>query len=387
MQYYYIITFGCQANVADSERIASKLNALGYRIAKEEKNADLIVINACSVRQSAMNRVYGKIRNLKNERIILAGCILEKDKKKLSTKYQNIEFWHPDEYFDLTPIYSDNASANIPIMTGCNNFCTYCAVPYTRGRKRSRPAENIIKDVKTALKKGIREIWLLGQNVNSYKDKNINFAKLLRMINNIPGNFWIRFTSPHPKDFSDDLIKAMKECGKFSHYINLPLQSGDNNILKKMNRPYTAAHYKKLTKKIRKAMPDIAISTDIIVGFPSETRKQFENTVKVFKEIKFDMAYLSEYSPRPKTNAMRFMEDNVPHKEKELRKKILNDVLIKTALEKNKKLVGKTLIILNNRTSGNKLVLRSLASKCKKQGFLTVKITKATPWHLEGKLL
>jgi tRNA-2-methylthio-N6-dimethylallyladenosine synthase len=392
---YHIITFGCQANLADSERIASRLENFGYAKAKKERGADLIVLNACSVRQSAINRVYGRIKELSAQgrsalgrRIILAGCILEKDKKKLLTKYQNIEFWHPDEYFDLIPINSNLKTVNIPIMTGCNNFCTYCAVPYTRGRERSRKAKNIIKEVKTALKKGVKEIWLLGQNVNSYKDKNINFAKLLKMINAIPGDFWIRFTSPHPKDFSDDLIKAMAESEKFPHYLNLPLQSGDDEILKKMNRPYTVRYYKKLVKKIRKAMPDIAISTDIIVGFPGETKKQFENTARAMREIKFDMAYLSEYSPRPGTLAAQKYKDDIPHKEKDLRKKKLNDILIKTALENNKKLAGKTLKILNNRTGGNKLVKISvISSQYSENKFNRVKITKATPWHLEGKLL
>ena len=167
----------------------------------------------------------------------------------------------------------------------------------------------------------MKEIWLLGQTVNSYKNGSVKFHDLLRLVNAIPGNFWIRFTSPHPKDFSDELIKAMAECEKFAHYINLPVQSGNNAILKKMGRPYTVGHYKKLVGKIRKAMPDMAISTDVIVGFPGETRKQFGDTKKLFEEIRFDMAFISEYSPRPKTVAAKMFKDDVPHEEKERRKK------------------------------------------------------------------
>lgn len=316
--------------MADSERIARKLEMSGYKMVAKPKSANLIVINACSVRQSAIDRVYGRIRELsaqgrpasgwKNKKIILAGCVLEVDKRKLKDKID--EFWHPDEYFDLVPIGSGSNVAYIPIMTGCNNFCTYCAVPYTRGRERSRPAKNIIKDVKNALKNKIKEIWLLGQNVNSYK---YDFLKLLKTINDIAGDFKIHFMSSHPKDFSDELIKTIAECKKVSREIHLPAQSGDNMILKKMNRKYTVGRYKKLIKKIRKAVPDIKISTDIIVGFPSETEKQFQNTVKLFKELKFSKAYIGKYSPRPGTPAAK-MKDDVSIKEKKRRWKILNEI-------------------------------------------------------------
>ena len=212
----------------------------------------------------------------------------------------------------------------------------------------------------------------------------IKFPELLRIINSIPGDFWIRFTSPHPKDFSDDLIEAMAECEKFAHYINLPLQSGDNAILKKMNRPYTAGHYKKLVAKIRKAIPDIALSTDIIVGFPGETKKRFENTAKLMREVGFEMAYLSEYSPRPGTAAAKTMKDDVPHKEKERRKEILNNILKKSALKINKKFVGKTLRVLNGKTAGHKSV--KISGKAPKDKFIRVKITGAGAWGLEGEI-
>ena len=312
--------------MADSERIARKLEMSGYKMTAKPESADIVVINACSVRQSATNRVYGKIRNLKNKKIIIAGCVLKEDKKKLLAKNKNIEFWHPDEYFDLTPIASNSNATYIPIMTGCDNFCTYCAVPYTRGRERSRPAKNIIQDIKNAVNPPAggkaTEIWLLGQNVNSYK---YGFPELLKIINDIPDNFKIYFMSSHPKDFSDKLIKTISESKKVSREIHLPAQSGDNAILKKMNRKYTISHYKNLIKKIRKAIPDVKISTDIIVGFPGETKEQFQNTVKLFKELKFSKAYIGKYSPRPGTPAAK-MKDNVPIEEKKRRWQILNEI-------------------------------------------------------------
>jgi len=323
---YHIITFGCQANLADSERIARKLEMSGYKMATKIESVDLVVLNACSVRQSATNRVYGRIRELgiknKELKIIIAGCVLKEDKKKLLAKDKNIEFWHPDEYFDLTPISSNSNAAYIPIMTGCDNFCAYCAVPYTRGRERSRPAKDIIKDAKSAVQKGAKEIWLLGQNVNSYK---YDFPKLLKGINNIDGNFKIYFMSSHPKDFSDKLIKTISENKKVSGEIHLPVQSGDNAILKKMNRKYTIGHYKNLIKKIRKAILEVKISTDVIVGFPGETEKQFQNTVKLFKELKFSKAYIGKYSPRPGTPAAK-MKDDIPIEEKKRRWEILNEI-------------------------------------------------------------
>jgi tRNA-2-methylthio-N6-dimethylallyladenosine synthase len=323
---YIITTFGCQANEADSERIAQKLERSGYKKAPNEKVADLIVINACSVRQSAIDRLYARINKYKNKKIILAGCLLEADRKKL-TKNKNIAaVWHPDDYFDETPLYSDKTTALVPIMTGCDNFCTYCAVPFTRGREKSRTVQGIIKEVKQLIRRGRKEIWLLGQNVNSYnsKHKSQNFPWLLRRLNDIPGNFQIRFTSPHPKDFSDTLIKTIAKCNKVTNYINLPVQSGDNEILKRMNRGYTREQYIRLVKKIRKAIPGIKISTDVIVGFPGETRKQFQNTVALFKEIQFDKAYVNRYSPRPGTAAAITMKDNVSPKEKKRRWSILD---------------------------------------------------------------
>ncbi|MBU1091679.1 tRNA (adenosine(37)-N6)-dimethylallyltransferase MiaA [Patescibacteria group bacterium] len=327
---YFIITYGCEANKADSERIARHLEMDGHKKASNEKGAKLIVINACSVRQSAIDRVREKINKYKKlkKKIILSGCVLEKDKKKFGEKVG--EIWHPDEYFDLKPLYSDSSIAYVPITSGCDNFCTYCAVPYTRGREKSRPAKDIIKEVGNLAKNKYKEIWLLGQNVNSYKSGKINFPKLLLHLNTIVdkcnAKCCLRFTSPHPKDFSDELIKAIASCNKVTKYINLPVQSGDNEILKKMNRNYTREHYIKLVKKIRRVIPDIKISTDVIVGFPGETKKQFQNTVELFEKIRFDKAYVARYSPRPGTVSAEKMKDSVSPKEKKKRWDIINKI-------------------------------------------------------------
>jgi len=312
-------------NKSDGERIISVLKKQGYLPALKEAEADLILINVCSVRQSAVNRVYAKVNKyFKKKKIILTGCVLKEDKNKLKNKVS--EFWHPDYYFECLPIHQSKFQAFLPIMTGCNNFCAYCVVPYTRGREKSRPAKEIIREIKSLVKKDYKEVILLGQNVNSYKDKNVNFPKLLKKINNIKGNFKINFITSHPKDMSDELIETMAKCQKLIKEIHLPVQSGDNEILKKMNRHYTASHYKKLIRKIKQKIPGIKISTDIIVGFPGETKKQFQNTVKLAKEIKFEKAYIAKYSPRPGTLAFK-LRNNVSPQDKKTRWQILEKLI------------------------------------------------------------
>lgn len=344
-------------NLSDSERIAAVLENIKYKPAKSMDKANIVVINACSVRQSAIDRIYGVAQKFKkSQKTILTGCVLKKDKKKFDKIFdyildiKNLSEWpkilggkniSKNNYLDITPKYSNKFSAYVPIMTGCNNFCSYCVVPYTRGREISRPAKDIIDEVKKIvvtnppLPKNFgeaREVWLLGQNVNSYKSGKINFPKLLKMVNDIPGDFKLNFTTSHPKDFSAELIETMAKCKKLSMDLNLPIQSGDNEILKKMNRPYTVTQYKNLVKKIRKVLPNIRLSTDVIVGFPGETKKQFNNTVKTLKEVGYGVAFINKYSPRAGTVAAK-MEDDVPWAEKKRREKIL----IQLVNAKNKK--------------------------------------------------
>ncbi|MBA7680598.1 tRNA-2-methylthio-N(6)-dimethylallyladenosine synthase [subsurface metagenome] len=318
---YHIITFGCQMNEADSERIRADLERKKYTKALKMDEADLIVVNMCSVRQSAVDRVYGLIPKFKRlkAKTILTGCILKEDKRKLKNHFNEIKEMQQHNC----------CSTLIPISKGCNNFCSYCVVPFTRGRLICHDHQAILKEVKRAVKGGVKEIWLLGQNVNDYHspaDKSVNFAKLLKQVNDIEGNFSIRFISPHPKNFTDALIATMAKSKKVAKYLNLPVQSGDNQILKRMKRPYTIKQYKDLVKKIRKEIPEINLSTDVIVGFPGETKKHFANTVNLFKEIKFDMAYISKYSKRPGTTAFQ-MKDNIPLKEKKRREKILRELI------------------------------------------------------------
>jgi len=412
---YFITTYGCQMNKSDSERIASVFESVGYKAASKINEADLIVINMCSVRQSAVDRVYGllpkfeklKIKN-KNLKTILTGCVLKKDRRRLVGKFNHILnvkdlFKWPEilgcvcsskkgNYFKIKPKYSNNFSASVPIMTGCNNFCAYCVVPYVRDREISRPVKEIICEIKNLVKKGYKEIWLLGQNVNSYDP--IPFFQLLKKVDDIPGRFWIRFTSSHPKDFSDELIDAMADCKKVTEYLNLPAQSGDNTILKKMNRVYTIEQYKKIIEKIRERIPNIALSTDIIVGFPGETEKQFKNTIKLFEEIKFDMAYISKYSLRPGTAASK-MKDTVPQREKDKREKVLTEILKKTAFENNKKYINKEVEVLvekkNSPTSwlGKTRTHKNILFESKKDPlgqFVKIKVTDALPWGLKGKI-
>ncbi|MBD3207916.1 MAG: tRNA (N6-isopentenyl adenosine(37)-C2)-methylthiotransferase MiaB [Candidatus Nealsonbacteria bacterium] len=381
---YHIITFGCQMNKSDSEKIDFLLGSNGYKKTAEIEEADLIIINMCSVRQSAVDRVYGLARKFKELRsknpdlkLILTGCFLKEDRRKFKNLFDFIlpikalpywpellkkesHFFHASqrspnftEKYGLDYLKTESKpkrafSAFVPISTGCNNFCSYCVVPHTRGPLTCRSHRVIVKEAEGWIQKDIKEIWLLGQNVNDYsspESPEIKFPELLKMVNDLPGDFWLRFHSPNPKDFSKKLIKNIRNCKKVTEYLNLPVQSGDNGILKRMNRPYTVEEYKDLVKEIRKEIPEIALSTDVIVGFPGETKEQFQNTVKLFKEIKFDMAYIAEYSPRSETKAFE-MEDTVPREEKERRRELLTKILKETSLENNKRFIGKTVKIL-----------------------------------------
>ncbi|MCK5062031.1 tRNA (N6-isopentenyl adenosine(37)-C2)-methylthiotransferase MiaB [Candidatus Parcubacteria bacterium] len=389
---YNIITIGCQMNKSDSERIAGYFEEQGMREETDKYKADVVVLTTCGVRQSAEDRVYGFVPKIKKENpgcfLILTGCLsMRSDVKKrlgdlvdlwmpigeisnikypartqassrarqISNKFQIPNFKQDNcSYLELKAKYSSAFSAFVPIGNGCNNYCSYCVVPYARGREKYRQAKDIIMEVKDLANKGYKEITLIAQNVNSYRDgrrqttddRKYGFSSLLIDVNKISGEFWLRFATSHPKDMSDELIETIAECERVCEHVHLPAQTGDNEILKKMNRKYTREDYLELTSKLRKKIkPPLAITTDIIVGFPGETKEQFENTVKLFKEVKFDMAYIAQYSPRPGTAAAK-LKDNVPKQEKKRREAALIKILRKTALENNKKYIGKTVKVL-----------------------------------------
>lgn len=355
---FFIKTFGCQANKADSERIAASLEKKGYKATLNIKEADLVVINSCSVRQSAENRIGGLVRNLslqrketgKPEKIILTGCTLYHGIPWLKKRFKNIDDFVPvadliDSKF--TPKRKDKIHAWVPIMEGCSHFCSYCVVPYARGKEVSRPFEEIACEVKKLARQGYKEITLLGQNVNSYgKDFSPKitirihsdyfhsgkfgcfktlFALLLKTLHSVRGIKKISFLTSNPWDLTEDIIKAMS-LPKIDRHLHLAVQSGDDEILKRMNRDYTAKQYVKLVEKIRQKIPEIKIGTDIIVGFPGETKKQFQNTLILCEKVGFEKAYVAMYSPRPGTAAYK-MEDDVPYKEKKRRWKILDDLI------------------------------------------------------------
>lgn len=326
---YFIKTFGCQANEADSEKIADALMEKGCKLAKKIEEADIAIINTCSVRESAENRVFGLINNLaknknKKQKIILTGCMLYHPRKWLEEKMPQVdEFKQIKELTgSLNTHYLLPNTSCVSIMEGCDNFCSYCVVPYARGREKSRPLEKIICEVKELVKRGYKEITLLGQNVNSYRP---SFAELLIRLHKIPGLKKISFMTSNPWDLTDDIVEVMK-LPKIDRYLHLPVQSGDDDILRRMNRHYTAKDYLELVKKIRQAIPDIQIGTDIIVGFPGETEEQLQHTVGLCKKVGFAKAYISRYSPRPGTAASK-LKDDIPQKEKKRRWKILEELV------------------------------------------------------------
>ncbi len=338
---YFIKTFGCQANEADSERIARLYQEKGFKPAKKVEEADVVIINTCSVRESAENRVYGLLRNLTERRrkkrgktlkIVLAGCILRCGITTLKKKLPQVdEFLRMEDYcFDLPPIRKEKVHAWVPIMEGCNNFCAYCVVPYARGREKSRSFEEIVCEVEKLAKQGYQEITLLGQNVNSYgkdlKPKK-KFSQLLQSLHKIKGIKKISFITSNPWDLTEDIVQSIK-LPKIDKHLHLPFQSGDDKILKKMNRKYTVKQYLSLINQIRKEIPEIKISTDIIVGFPGETKEAFENTVKLCKRVVFEKAYIAKYSPRPGTVAYE-LKDDVSVQEKKRRWRVLEELINK----------------------------------------------------------
>jgi len=413
-------------NKLDAEKMDALLEQMGFTETKKESEADLINVLACSVRQSAINRIDGKLKTWNKLRkdkpltTLLTGCVLLKDKKGIGKQFdilldmsqmhtlpqvlkkrmQDIEDIFPDsDYFKLPTKHKSPFQAFVTIQNGCNKFCRYCAVPYTRGREISRSSDQIISEVRDLVNKGYKEITLLGQTVNSYinpeKGTVKSFADLLKAIGKIKGDFWIRFISPYPTDFSDELIDVIASDKKICPHMHIPVQAGSNDMLKKMLRKYTREEYLALIEKIRAKMPDIAITTDIIVGFCDETEENFQDTLDLYEKVKFDMAYLAQYSKRPGTQATKLFKDNIPQRVKKQREVALNEVVKKYALLNNEKLLDKTVTVLPEsirkgmlygKTDTNKSIQIKNGTKDQIGKFIQVKVTKVNPWSLEGTL-
>ena len=411
MPKYHIWTIGCQMNKAESERLGGYLEQLGYQPVETAQQADLIILNSCVVRQSAENRVVNKLaalRSLKKSRpdltLAVTGCLVNSHPDQLKQRFPQVDcFFEPGGCpqwlgeVGLWPVIPRHPSPAVfvPINQGCNNFCTYCIVPYRRGREISRPVAELVGEVRELVNRGAKEVTLLGQNVDSYghdlPDKP-DLADLLGELNAIDGLARLRFLTNHPKDMTLKLIDAIANLDKVCEHINLPLQAGDNDILKIMGRGYTAEQYRQLITEIRCRIPGVALSTDIIVGFPSETGEQFEETYNVLAELKFDTVHVAAYSPRPGTIAAKEFEDNVPPEEKKRRLDRVEQLQESIASAINSRLTGQTVEVLVEGKKGGKWWGRTRSDKlvffgdeADREGHLIpINIEKASPWSLQG---
>ena len=432
---FHITTFGCQMNEHDSEVIDGLLTERGFSSVKERKDASIVIINTCSVRDNADKRFFGTLGQLKKRKesdpsfiVCVCGCMMQQQRvvDTIKAKYPWVDvifgtnsIHHIPELIEKVAIEKEKVvdiienteeiveglpakrlfdhKALVNIMFGCNNFCTYCIVPYTRGREKSRAPESIVDEVKVLVADGVKEIMLLGQNVNSYDGNGTSFAELLKMLNDVDGLERIRFMTSNPKDLSDELIEAFAVCDKLCRNLHLPIQSGSNRVLKRMNRKYTREDYLKLIEKLRKTVPDITLSTDIIVGFPGETNEDFEETLSIVKEVEYDSAFTFIYSIRKGTPAEKF-EDQIEESEKHRRFDLLVNAVNEISEKKNKAYqdrVEKVLVdgvskndksTVTGRTDGFKLV--NFAGKKELIGSLVdVKITDAKTFSLFGEVI
>ena len=455
----YIETMGCQMNKSDTERILGMLSHFGYEETKEPKEADLLMVNTCSIRQLSADKAYslvgvwGKWKNderqkelqgkpFRNIKIAFCGCVAQQDKEKLLKRFPYVDLvFGTNNVYELPDLikrinegervcatnetpkkFTDgeeeakyeikrakSLNAWIPIMEGCNNFCTYCIVPFTRGRERSRKPAEILEEAKKAINEGFKEITLLGQNVDSYgknldsqtdyDGRDVTLANLLRDLNKIEGKFRIRFVTSYPTDISDDLIKAVKECDKVCEFFHIPMQSGNSKVLKEMNRRYNREQYGEIVKKIRNTFENVAITSDFIAGFPGETEDEFLDTLSAIDEFELDYSNTAAYSPRVKTKAAKWTDKFIDEETKSQRLARLNEKNREACIKSNKKCVGKVFeilvesfeekdnnIILAGRARNNKIV-HFAGDKNLVGEFVNVKITGASTWHLRGELV
>ena len=437
MKKVYIETLGCQMNKSDAERMFGMLEHIGYTQTLEPKEADMLIINTCSIRQLSEDKAYSAIgvwgkwkKSNPDLKIVFAGCVAQQAGKTLFSRAPYVDLVlgtqrlyelpnlvkrieegerivsveeKPFEESEIQINRVKSINAWVPIMEGCNNFCTYCIVPYTRGRERSRKPDLIIAEIKKALSEGFKEITLLGQNVDSYgKDlpEGQNLSWLLRQINAIEGNFRIRFVTNYPTDITDELIDTVIELDKVCEYFHIPMQSGDDYVLKKMNRRYDYATYKKICDHLRSRVKDVAITSDFIAGFPGETEEQFQNTLNAMTELELDYSNTAAYSPRERTVAAKWTDLYIPEAEKTERLARLNEHNRACCLKSNQKYIGREMEVLiekfetrkngatviTGRTRNNKIVHIPYDKDITGE-FVTAKITKARTWYLNGELV
>ncbi|RJP65851.1 MAG: tRNA (N6-isopentenyl adenosine(37)-C2)-methylthiotransferase MiaB [Ignavibacteriales bacterium] len=429
----YIETYGCQMNVADTEIVLGILKSNGYNIAADAHEADVVLLNTCSVRENAEQRIYGRLGSFKNIKdkkpglvVGILGCMAERLRKDLIEEKKIVDMVvGPDEYRrlpelldiafsgekgigvrlsrtetydDIVPYREDGLQAWISVMRGCDKFCTFCVVPFTRGRERSRSLHSIVDEIKQLSERGFKEVTLLGQNVNSYTDNNFDFADLLEACAKVDSSMRIRFTTSHPQDLSDKLLYTIAGYDNICNYIHLPVQSGSNRILDLMNRTYTIEHYLNLIDKAKKIIPGVSFSTDIISGFPTETEEDHKGTLEVMSKVRYDGAYMFKYSPREGTKAYK-MEDDVPEEVKGRRLSEIIDLQQKISLEINNELIGteekilvegkskKSDAFLAGRTDSNKVVVFPSEDDIKEGDYIKVKIKRATSGTLFGDVI
>ena len=429
----YIETYGCQMNLADSEVVMGILNSQGYAITQEAKEADVVLINTCSIRDNAEQRIYGRLGNfkaLKDKKpaliVGILGCMAERLRKDLIEEKKVVDLIvGPDEYRrlpefidtafggekgigvklsrsetyeDILPFREDGLHAWLSVMRGCDKFCSFCVVPFTRGRERSRSLESIVNEVKMLSSRGFREVTLLGQNVNSYLDDQNDFADLLASVSGVNKKMRVRFSTSHPQDLSDKLLYTIAENENLCSYIHLPVQSGSNRILELMNRTYTIEHYLGLIEKARKIIPNVSFSTDIISGFPTESYEDHLATLDVMQTVKYDGAYMFKYSPREGTKAFK-MEDDVNEETKSKRLQEIIALQQQISFDLNQLLFGNNEIVLvegaskksedylSGRTDSNKIVVFPRQENIGEGDYIEVSINRATSGTLFGTVV
>ena len=432
MKKLFIDTLGCQMNKSDTERIIGMLSHFGYEQTQDENEADLFMVNTCAIRQLSVDKAYSRLGNWgkikrenkdKNIKIAICGCVSNLEKESLLKKfpYLDLVFGTRNIYelpkllekindericaLDDMPICENDyeivreksTNAWLPIMEGCNNFCSYCVVPYTRGAERSRSIEAILKEAKDILSKGFKEITLLGQNVDSY-GKNLenkpNFAQLLKALDELEGDFRIRFTSSYPTDITDEVIDVVKNSKHICECFHIPMQSGNDRVLRAMNRRYDVEQYRQIVQKIRNNIKNVTITSDFIAGFPSETEEEFLDTIKAIDELQLDYSNTAAYSPRPITKAGKMTDLFIDEEEKKRRLAILNEKVKEASLKSNEKYIGSVLEILiddvkdgvyQGRTRNNKVVHIQDDKKYEIGQFVDVKINRVTTWCMFGE--